>query len=241
MAFINVRAFSCQETQEAVDEPRLAAFVPDPMPSQPDHERFVPLSYPLRMDKGETFDINQQIEFDDWIRIELWEQDSTGRHDRLGAVTVREDDAGEHRTMLFRGPELGSAQTPLYSLTYDVSLENRFDYPSSIHLVSLQCHDAQEATDEVYLTVNDRWVWEHGRMDNGQTAPVDERENFRDVVQVELWERDSGRSDWFGAMHLDLRRADVERGRDYTHEFRFRRSSVDDARYTLTYRIEAAG
>jgi hypothetical protein len=240
MAFINLRAFTCQETQEAVDEPRLAAFVPDPMPTDPDHERFVPVSYPLRMDKGDTFEINQRIEFDDWIRIELWEQDSTGRNDRLGAVTVREADIGEHRTMLFRGPELAGAQSPLYSLTYDVAAEDTFEYPNRLNLVSLHCHDAQEATDEVYLTVNDHWIWEHGRMDNRQTEPVDEHEDFRDVVQVELWERDRNRSDWFGAMRLDLRRTEVERDRDLTHEFRFRRSSVDDARYTLTYRIEDA-
>ena len=238
MAFIRLHALSCQETQEAMDEPRLIGILPDPTPTRPYQERSIPIAHPLQMDKGDTHHINQLIEFDAWIRIELWEHDIVGRDDRIGAVTVPAANVGEQQTMLFTGPDLGNGRHASYRIVYDVSPDETFEYPSRIRLVRLHCHDAQERTDEVFLTVNSREVWSHGRMDNGVTAEIDRTEDFRDVVQVELWERDSSRSDLFGALRVDLRSGGVAINEDIQVEFSFSRSRLDDALYALTYRIE---
>jgi len=229
MSTLIVRSITCRETKEAVDEPYLLVNIDQ------HHSRIV--WGPVSMDDGESETIDEEIDFNEWVRVELWESDSH-RHrrydDRIGSFIVNADDRGEAEVFL---PNIIAGHRHVsYSLTYEVLGEDELPvHPGRIDLISLECNDAQERTDEVYLMVNDRQVWGPRDMVTGQLRPVDQSVNFANVLRVELWERDRSHSDCFGTLRPDL--AAIEPGGQLSHVFRRDRGIVGDARYTLAYRI----
>jgi len=108
-----------------------------------------------------------------------------------------------------------------------------------LRLLSLRCNDAQGVTDEVYLTVDDQQIWGPASMKTESSVEI------RDVrpipiarsVTIQLWEQDSaGRNDKIDTFTVNLP-YNFDFSRNYTHQFRWRRSVADDASYTLEYQV----
>ena len=229
MSTLILKSMTCRETKEAVDEPYLLVNIDQ------HHSRIV--WGPASMDDGESENIDEEIDFERWVRVELWESDSR-RHrrwdDRIGSFIVRAEDCGEAEVFL---PDIIAGHRHVsYSLTYEVlPCDERPADLDTIELISLECNDAQERTDEIYLMVNDRQIWGPTNMVTGRLTTIDQSVNFRNVLRVELWERDRYHSDWIGTMRPDI--AEIDPDRQLTHVFRRDRGIVGDARYTLAYRI----
>jgi hypothetical protein len=116
-----------------------------------------------------------------------------------------------------------------------------------MELISLQCNDAQERTDEPYLMVNGLVQWGPTSMRTGSTRRIRQRVLFDHDVTVELRESDSRRrtphrrDDSIGALRLDERTVrgliQGDRGGPFTRRFSRDRGIVGDATYTLTYEL----
>jgi hypothetical protein len=116
-----------------------------------------------------------------------------------------------------------------------------------MELISLQCNDAQERTDEPYLMVNGHVQWGPTSMRTGSTRRIRQRVLFDHDVTVELRESDSRRrtphrrDDSIGALRLDERTVrgliQGDRGGPFTRRFSRDRGIVGDATYTLTYEL----
>jgi hypothetical protein len=232
MAYITLEVILCEKTQEAVDEPYLRIIVDEGTPTE-DRTTWGPVP----MNDGETrpIDILPKV-FYETIRIELWERDRIGRDDRIGVLALRASDAssgGQHHR--FEG------RLARYTLTYVVNPSHAERF--ALHLVSLRCNDAQEATDEPYLVVNGATVWGHASMRTGQLQDLGPMEvDFSPArnARIELWERDAARSDHIGTLEITesmARTYAADWRTDRSHVFSRDRGIVGDARYTLTYRV----
>lgn len=132
-----------------------------------------------------------------------------------------------------------------YRLHFDVSeLRQRPDYhpiqaPYCLELVSLECVDAQEWKDYVFIKVNGVRMFRPRRMRNPSTTQLDLRTPIFWDTRIQLWEEDEGnRNDLFGEFRLFINPATY----DFTHDpepHRFHRDEgiVGDATYVLTYRV----
>ena len=132
-----------------------------------------------------------------------------------------------------------------YRLHFDVSeLRNQPDAPwpqapYCLELVSLECVDAQEWKDYVFIKVNGVQMFRPRRMRNPSTTQLDLRTPIFWDTRIELWEEDDGnRNDLFGEFRLFINPASY----DFTHDpepHRFHRDEgiVGDATYVLTYRV----
>jgi len=198
--------------------------------------------YPMRT--GESRSIDLTVEFHSQVRVELYEVDHVfgtmdhSRNDHIGGFIVLPEPVGRHHVVL--GPDLSGTLARHYTITYEVA-EHEDDslVVGYLDLISLECHDAQEATDEVSIKVDDEEVWGSRTMKTRRVAPLNDVSPIpiARTAHIELWENDSsGRSDRFGQLVVDIPE-DFDFSATHTHEFRWRRSSVDDARYTLTYRV----
>ena len=108
-----------------------------------------------------------------------------------------------------------------------------------LNLVSLECNDAQEATDEVYIIVDGRRIWSSS-MKTGQVRPIGRTFTFHEDHRIEVWEEDSRKDDRIGTFTLtyadafDLIRDDE---RPYSHVFHRSRGFPGSATYTLIFDI----
>lgn len=198
--------------------------------------------YPMRT--GQSRSIDRTVEFHSRVRVERYEVDhvfgtmSHSRNDHIGGFIVLPEPVGRHHVVL--GPDLSGTTGRHYTITYQVTEhENDSLVVGCLQLISLECHDAQEVTDEVVIKVDDNEVWGPRTMKTRRVVAI-EGIPFIPVARtahIELWENDSsGRSDRFGQLVLDIPE-NFDFSSTSTHEFRWRRSSADDARYTLTYRV----
>lgn len=199
------------------------------------------------MRTGQSRRIDRTVEFHSRVRVELYEVDHVfgtmdhSRNDHIGGFIVLPEPVGRHHEVL--GPDLSGTTGRHYTITFEVTEhENDSLVIGYLDFISLECQDAQEATDEVVIKVDDEEVWGSRTMKTRRVAAIDDLSPIpiARTAHIELWENDSsGRSDRFGQLVLDIPE-NFDFSATYTHEFRWRRSSVDDARYTLTYQVNRA-
>jgi hypothetical protein len=236
MSELILKAITCHQTQEAIDEPYLRVTVGD--------NSWIEWG-PASMNDGETQVINRRIHFDSWIAVELWERDQHRDNQIGGAFRFHHvRDLGED---ILAFPEMrhmgrfGAA----YTLSYEVVEDDAEpEHSHSLTLVSLECNDAQEREDTVYLIVNDRQVWGPIGMRTGSTSPINILLiDLGNLLRVELWESDGARSDCFGTMFIeDLTSLDEDDlNRVLPHQFHRDRGIGGDATYILRYAIERVG
>ena len=109
--------------------------------------------------------------------------------------------------------------------------------------MSLQCVDAQEWKDYVFLTVDGRKMFEPRRMRNPSTTQLGLRTPIFWDTKIRLWEEDEGnRNDLFGEFRLFIDPATYDFAAD-PPPIRFHRDPgiVGDATYVLTYRVTERG
>lgn len=232
MSAIIIKSIFCLQTQQRVDKPYLTASVDD----HPVGTVWGPRS----MDKGEHRLINMCIAFETSVRIKLWESDDVGSDDELGSFVVNADERGDAEVYL-PGEDLPhGAQDAHYRVSYvAVGSCEAINSPllelNQIHLTSLRCNDAQEREDEIYLMLNDRRIWGPTRMRTGEIEPINLRENFGDILRIEIWEKDRYRSDRIGTLNVELGSIGTEPPQEQSYVFHRDRGIVGDASYTLTY------
>ncbi len=121
MSTLILKSITCRETKEAVDEPYLLVNIDQ------HHSRVV--WGPVSMDDGESENVDEEIDFNEWVRVELWESDSR-RHrrwdDRIGSFVVLEGDRGEAEVFL---PNIIAGHRHVsYSLTHSFLLSSDLVY-----------------------------------------------------------------------------------------------------------------
>lgn len=109
----------------------------------------------------------------------------------------------------------------------------------ALNLLGLECNDAQELTDEVYIIVNGRRIWASS-LRTGYHRPIGRNFTFHEDNEIEIWEEDRFRDDRIGTMSLTYEEAIAmirgDRG-PYTQSFHRDRGIVGDATYTLHFDI----
>jgi hypothetical protein len=237
---LKLGSITCRKTQgETVEEPFLRIYIDGS-------------DYPLgfwgytrgrSMRRGESAVINLGYEFDSDARVELWECDDPRfgtaldyPNQHIGDILVSPRLRGRYTEVL--GPSLGAPTSRAYTLTFDV-LENHEDTLDDycLTLRTLRCDDAQEAEDEVYLKVDDRTVWGPESIRTDQAESITLRPvPIKNTAMIELWEKDSSRSDFLGQFRLE-----ITDGFDFAgiQERRFSRDDgiAGDATYTLFYSV----
>ena len=137
--------------------------------------------------------------------------------------------------------EIGGVGATCYSISYEVTDDAEPPRRWILHLVRLTCHDAQERTDGIYVTVDDRAVTDSIRMQThdvvfiilpGRTIEIGS------PARIALWEADRYNSDHLGTLwlHPDAM-PDADLGRELDHRFDADWGIVGSASYTLTYRV----
>jgi WD40 repeat protein len=109
----------------------------------------------------------------------------------------------------------------------------------AVTLDSLECNDAQELTDEVYLIVNGERIWESS-MNTGDHRTIGRSFTFHEDNVIEVWEEDWKRDDRIGTLRLTYEDAITlirEHSGPYTQRFHRDRWKYGDATYTLHYDI----
>lgn len=228
-----IKAMTCiNTTAELTDEPYLLF-------SQGD----TPLGRwgPGSMSDGDTAAINRAFVFSHGsVDIRLRESDRVGRDDDLGGFGV---DASHARGTFtaFLPFEIGGVDATCYSITYDVMDDAELPRRWILGLVRLTCHDAQERTDGVYVTVDDRAVTSSMRMRTGDVQPIATPSRPIEIgspAKIDLWEADRYNSDHLGLLWLHPEElSDDELDHELNHRFDADVGIVGDASYTLTYRV----
>lgn len=228
-----IKAMTCiNTTAELTDEPYLLFSLGD-----------TPLGRwgPGSMRDGDTAAINRAFVFSHGsVEIRLRESDRVGRDDDLGGFGV---DASHDRGTFtaFLPFEIGGVDATCYSITYDVMDDAEPPRRWTLGLVRLTCHDAQERTDGVYVSVDDRAVTSSMRMRTGDVQPIAPPSRPIEIgspAKIDLWEADRYNSDHLGLLWLhpeDL--SDDELDHELNHRFDADVGIVGDASYTLTYRV----
>lgn len=228
-----IKAMTCiNTTAELTDEPYLLF-------SQGD----TPLGRwgPGSMRDGDTARINRSFVFSRGrVDVRLRESDRVGRDDDLGGFGV---DASHARGTFtaYLPSEIGGVGAPCYSITYEVTDDAEPPRRWILQLVRLTCHDAQERTDGIYVTVDDRAVTDPIRMQTDDVVFIilpGRTIEIGSPAKIDLWEADRYHSDHLGTfwLHPDAL-ADADLGRELDHRFDADWGIVGRASYTLTYRV----
>lgn len=162
---------------------------------------------------------------------------------RIGETLTRE---GAYEVFLpYRPGMVGGGTIRRYKLYYDVYFNQNSPVqpttPYSLQLECIECHDAQEYADEVFIKVNGEKVWGDRRMQTGDVL------NLRDMdpipiggnTMITLWEKDTtSRNDFFGEFRLRVEDADVGPGTHWPRIMEFHPDlAVGSARYTIQYTV----
>lgn len=175
-------------------------------------------------------DISNPHNYD--VVVRLFEDDPYTKDDDLGSFTIRPEPLGEFT--VDHPYELAGEHATHYRFTYEVTDEHTLSQNYYVKIQSATCNDAQEASDEIFINVNDGHAWSADNMKTGQT-----RDNPSELIQVpghvkiEVWERDTGSDDLIGTYEFDITRDILRTTRSHT----LSRDSgiVGDAKYTVTY------
>lgn len=229
MPSVTLIAITCQNAQEGKDELKLKGYKDDVSDRS--------LSWKGNLRRGDSRSINETRSFDDEYRVKLYEMDKTNPDDFMGSITFTDRDVG-------RGEQrhVFSRRGGRYTLTFVVTEDEQSS--SYLEIFSLKCNDAQEVTDEPYITLNDRVIWGPAKMKTGEHQRIDRELSYHDHAFVEVWESDSRRSDKIGSSHdLAVYTGGPPTTDPLTHEtnvwtctFEKRGSNLNDAKYTLYYR-----
>lgn len=193
------------------------------------------------MRDGDTAVINRSFVYSRGrVDIRLREADRVGRDDDLGGFGV--DASAPRGTFTAYLPsEIGGRDATCYSITYDILEDAVMPRRWVLELVRLHCRDAQERTDGVYVTVDDRVVTSSMRMRTGDTVfiiLVGRTIEVGEPAKIDLWEADRCNSDHLGVFWLHpASLADEDIGRDLEHPFIADEGIVGTAHYILTYRV----
>lgn len=218
MSTLRLRSIHCYETTaEATDEIYIQV--------APEGGSYETVWGPHTMDDGDVSRVREDIQFDYFASVKVWEHDEIGDDEHIGEFTVNPDLEGEgEQTARLTGHRAE------YKVFYEVTEDNVEAEPLfELRLKDLKCNDAQEYKDEPYIVVNGRTVWSSGRMKTGDRKDVNKNIRFRRHALVELWEHDISKSDNFGSHQLDA----AEHGED-TLKFISGPRTKD---YRLTYDI----
>ena len=228
-----IKAMTCiNTTAELTDEPYLLF-------SQGD----TPLGRwgPGSMRDGDTARINRSFVYSTGrTDVRLRESDRVGRDEDLGGFGV--DASHERGTFTAYLPsEIGGLDTACYSITYEVTDDATSPRRWRLDLVRLRCHDAQERTDGIYVTVDDRAVTDPLRMRTGDDVFIvlpGRTIEIGSPAKIDLWEADRYNSDHLGTfwLHPD-ELSDAEREEGLDHRFDADWGIVGSASYTLTCRV----
>ena len=237
---LTLKSITCRKTTaEITDEPYLFIFPDD------SGKWFGTWGYwgPVSMRDGDTANIDRSYDFEEQVRVELWECDSAGGiifsnwNDPLGSfvVSARHERGAFEEFLPFA---IGSPNATRYSISFEVTRDesDRLDQ-WNLELVSLRCSDAQESEDEVYITVDDRRVWGPHKIRTGQTLTIG-RGSIRiaSPARIELWEEDVYSSDLIGMLSLDPA-GGFDFGSLQQQTFSRDRGFPGSATYTLSYRV----
>ena len=193
------------------------------------------------MRDGDTAGINRSFVFSSGsVDIQLRESDRVGRDDDLGGFGVDASHARGSFTA-FLPFEIGGVDATCYSITYDVMDDAEPPRRWSLELVRLTCHDAQERTDGIYVTVDDRAVTSSMRMRTGDVVPIVPAGRTIEIgspAKIDLWEADRYNSDHLGLfwLHPDAL-SDDDLDHPLNQRFVADSGIFGDASYTLTYRV----
>lgn len=256
---INLRKLECIRTRagEVTEEPYLCVRVGD----TEDWMTWGP--YPMR--DGETREVHTTDMVGDDITIALAEDDydptkRTSGDDRLGGIRLIDTDADaptavdiDYTIRCSPGPWVidlpwAARYGPRdrhYRLHFDVNeLRGRPDYiwpqaPYCLELLSLECVDAQEWKDYVFITVDGVKMFEPRRMRNPSTTQLGLMTPIFWDTRINLWEEDEGnRNDLFGEFRLHIDPATFDFNHDpEPHRFHRDKGIVGDATYVLRYRV----
>lgn len=226
MPTLHILSLTCVRTQESIDRTFLRFRVGG---------RTVRNTEARRFEEGTSIVMNERVEFGlhDEIEIQVYEQDPGG-NDFLGSFLV--DGAwrnlGEWQHLVARRQTHSQ-----YVITFEVTEGATRPLLHTIELLSLECQDAQQATDRPYLEINGERVWGPISMNTGETRTFSVIRPFHRNVMVDLWEEDLSGPDHFGKMTLLLPTVQerVASGRVPPYTFRADRGIVGDARYVLRY------
>jgi hypothetical protein len=252
-----IRALECLRTKlgERTEEPYLCIFRDDRPP-----ERLGP--YKMHDGDIEEFPLNNFR--GDTIKITLSEEDP-GSDDFLNGVRIIGPSTKVIETVDYpwrREKQLHYPGTGSYIIDCPWTSDGRYDrndrhyriyidvqmnpndllpsLPYYLELISLECNDAQEWKDYVYINVNSsRWFGPR-RMRSGSIARIDPviRIPTSYFTKIRLYEQDdSTRDDFFGELRLFNWPGVTVLGQTQTHIFHADEGIVGDATYTLTYRV----
>ncbi|MFP5416706.1 MAG: hypothetical protein ACLGHZ_07480 [Actinomycetes bacterium] len=197
------------------------------------------------MRDGDTAAINRSFVYSRGrVGVRLREADRVGRDDDLGGFSV---DAAHARGsfVAYLPSEIGGVDATCYSISYEVSDDATPPRRWVLELVRLSCHDAQERTDGIYVTVDDRVVTSSMPMRTGDVVfivIVGRTIEVGSPAKIDLWEADRYNSDHLGTFWLhpeELSEDDL--GRDLDRRFDADRWIIGSASYTLTYRVTPVG
>lgn len=212
-------------TAESLDEPFLKIFVDDNPHYYWDTGR--------GMRRGWDIQINQTIDFNRRVKLQLYEKDRPSRNnDFIGEFEV---DTSHERGAFDIDLGIQSPLEPMYNIWYEVTRDASDSLPRwNLKLDTLKCNDAQEATDEVRILLNNDSIW-------ARDMRTDEIKEVGDFVittpaKIELWEIDgyTNKSDFLGIFMLHITDSfDFENLQHYT--FSQDRGISGNASYTLDY------
>lgn len=226
MSWLRLIGLSCTRTEEPEDE----IVVRVTWDWHPRSNATAEVLHARTMDVGDSVTLTNLTEFEHAAVVTVWESDRTSPDDFIGMVMVTPefDGTGEHTYTVERSG-LGS-----YHLSFEVTRARPEPAAATLRLLSLRCEDAQEAEDEPVIMVNGREVWS-GRMRTHDTRTLDITSELRSEARIELWERDSARSDALGSHTVGL---SLRGGGPQEHRFSRDRGIVGDASYRLRYQVE---
>jgi len=236
---LTLKSIICLETTiEPTDEPYLLISADGDAP-----EHWGPFS----MRQGDSRNIDMSIPFDRLVTIQLMESDSSSLTSSINDVIGDFEVSSDHPRGAFTitlpqmsGDGLVGVTTrdPFYTISYDVTRDagDRLDQ-WNLGLISIRCNDAQEATDEAYITVDERRVWGPRNMKSRETESIGGAPIIVSTpVVIEVWEEDAYNSENIGTHTINI----TDRfafGETQRHTFSRDRGIVGDASYTLTYTI----
>jgi hypothetical protein len=224
MPTLHLNGIVCEKTKEAVDEPYLVA--------DSDNQALGTIWGPRSMDDGDARSIYWSRSFNQWIQLKLYEYDRVGHDEHIDTLLINSDapEAGE-QSYVFLGDRAK------YRLIYELRSGARDN--STLSLISLRCNDAQEITDEPYITVNGVTQWGPRSMKTRDIQDINREVTFNRTAIIEIWERDPAISEKIGTSHVvDYRIADPgEETGVLTATFNGDRGIPGSASYTLTYRV----
>jgi hypothetical protein len=188
------------------------------------------------MDDGDNRSISWHWDFEEWIRIQLYEEDRVGSDEHIDTLTIHE----ENPATAYRNPYAFTGHHAVYRLFYRLIPQEDIGSTAedaTLVLLTLRCNDAQEATDEPYIVVNGVTQWGPENMKKRDTRQINRSVPFNGYARIELWEKDPSVSNLIDSHGVNYNVVGVGGETDDIPVQFNRGSGAIAAKYTLTYRV----